>query len=234
MVNVIRQISERRDNYPLQVCQSMWCNYRVISLRADYVIDIWPEENWPTGREADGIGLAWAMAQAEGQAGLLLLGCDVAADPDDYQAMAEAVQLQPQDLHTGMVKLWPESTELPDWIWSHRGGTLGEPAATQDGSAPVSYVSLGFLWVPARLLDLAAPTIATWRHGAADVKLSELALESGVPAHAVQACRPKHLHFQGEHDGRIIQQRAGRTEHDRAGTASRLAVEPAQRAAAGD
>lgn len=191
----------------------MWCNYRVISLQADYVIDIWPEENWDKGREAAGIGLAWAMAEAEGHAGLLLLGCDVAADLDDYDAMVDAVNEQPQDLHTGMVKLWPESTARNDWIWSHRGGTLGQPAATQDGSAPVSYVSLGFLWVPGRLLGLAAPTIASWRHGEADVRLSELALEHGVPAHAVPACRPKHLHFQGEHDGHHIQQRAN--QHDR-------------------
>jgi hypothetical protein len=217
MVNVIKRVYPGRPNNGLTVCQSMWCNYRVISLQADYVIDIRPEENWPTGREAAGIGLAWSMARAEGRPGLLLLGCDVAADLDDLDAMAEAAGQLPEDLHTGMVKLWPESTARKDWMWSHRGGTLGQPAATQDGSAPVSYVSLGFLWVPGRLLDLASPTIASWRHGEADVRLSELALTHGVPAHAVQACRPKHLHFQGEHDGSRIRNRAGQQdrEHDR-------------------
>jgi hypothetical protein len=212
MVNVIKMVYPGRVYNRLPVCQSMWCNYRVISIQADYVIDIRPEEIWPTGREAAGIGLAWSMARAEGKPGLLLLGCDVAADPDDLDAMSDSVDQLPEDLHTGMVKLWPESTGRDHWMWSHRGGTLGEPAVLEDGSAPVSYVSLGFLWVPARLLDLAAPVIATWRHGQADVKLSELALASGIPAHAVLDCRPKHLHFQGEHDGHAISNREGQQD----------------------
>ena len=219
MVNVIRRIYRDPVRYPFPIVQSMWCNYRVISLQADYVIDIWPEENWPTGREAAGICLAWSMARAEGHSGLLLLGLDVAADPDDYDAMVTAVAENIQDLHTGMVKLWPESTGREDWMWSHRGGTLGKPAVLEDGSAPVSYVSLGFLWVPARLLDLAAPEIASWPHGQADVRLSEVALANGVPAHAVQACRPKHLHFQGEHNGRHYQQLADSTGRGNPGPA---------------
>ena len=210
MVNVIRRVYPGRPEYYLPVAQSMWCNYRVISLQADYVIDVWPEDNWPKGREAAGIGLAWSMAQAEGHAGLLLLGLDVAADLDDLGAMTAAVLDRPADLHTGMVKLWPESTGRDHWMWSHRGGTLGKPAVLEDGSAPVSYVSLGFLWVPGRLLDLAMPEIASWPHGQADVRLSEVALANGVPAHAVQACQPKHLHFQGEHNGRHYQQLAER------------------------
>lgn len=182
----------------------MWCNYRVISHPADYIIDIWPEDNYPNGKEAAGIAEAWSLARTAGHAGLLLLGCDVAADPDDYQAMAEAVQLAPWSLHTGLVKLWPESTKRDDWIWSHRGGTLGAPAATQDETVPVAYVSLGYLWVPGRLLDLAAPDMGTWQWGSVDVKLSELALASGIAAHVVPGCRPKHLHYQQEHDGQAI------------------------------
>lgn len=190
--------------------QSQWCNYRVISHPVNHVIDAYPEIGYDHGREAAGIAAAWFLHEPGPAAGLLLLGCDIAADPDDYEAMAQAVKDQPGDLHTGMVKLWPYSTSRSDWMWSHRGGTLGQPAATQDEDQPVAYVSLGYLWVPRRLLDLAYPVMATWRWGEADVKLSELALTHGIPAHAVKACRPKHLHYQEEHDGAAIAERASR------------------------
>lgn len=204
MVSVVTGQGPGKPWSEIPIAQSMWCNYRVISHPADYIIDIWPEDNYPNGKEAAGIAEAWSLARTAGHAGLLLLGCDVAADPDDYQAMAEAVQLAPWSLHTGLVKLWPESTKRDDWIWSHRGGTLGAPAATQDETVPVAYVSLGYLWVPGRLLDLAAPDMGTWQWGSVDVKLSELALASGIAAHVVPGCRPKHLHYQGEHDGSAI------------------------------
>lgn len=194
----------------LTVVQSQWCNYRVISLPADYVLDIWPIPNYPNGNEAQQIANTWADARAHGATGLLLLGCDIAADPDDLDAMAQAVQDRPGDLHTGLVKLWPGSTGLDHWIWSHRGGTLDQPAILADPMAPVAYVSLGFLWVPRRLLDLAAPDMPGWQWGQADVRLSEVALDHGIPAWAVPGCQPKHLHFQGEHDGGYIRRKAYR------------------------
>lgn len=134
-----------------------------------------------------------------GAPGVLWLDCDVAADPDDYEAMAAVVQVLPEDVHTGMVKLWPTSTSRDTWIWSHRGGTLGAPAATQDESTPVAYVSTNFLWIPARLLSLAFPAGASWQWTEIDVQLSEIALRNEIPAHAVLACRPKHLHFTAAH-----------------------------------
>jgi hypothetical protein len=192
----------------IPIAQSMWCDYRVISLAPDYIIDVWPEKGWEHGREAAGIGRAWELARQTAAAGLLLLGCDVAADPDDHLAMATAIDAEPGDVHTGLVKLWPESTGRQDWIWSHRGGNLGNPAATQDDTAPACYFSLGFTWLPGRLLDLASPQIGSWRWGETDVRLSELAIASGIAVHLVPSCRPKHLHFQEEHDGTRIRSRA--------------------------
>lgn len=127
--------------------------------------------------------------------GVLWMDPDVAADPDDLDAMADAVADRPADVHTGMVKGWPASTGRPDWIWSHRSGRLGYPEAHQQEDAPVVYVSTCFLWTPARLLDLAQPVMPAWRWEQVDVGLSELALAHDIPRWAVPGCRPKHLHF---------------------------------------
>lgn len=193
----------------LPITQSEWCGYRVIGPRADYVIHVIPEPGYEHGLEAAGIAAVWDHADRHGALGLLLVGCDVAADPDDIAAMRSAVLERPADLHTGLVKLWPESTGREEWIWSHRGGTVGFPAATQDLAVPVAYVSLGFLWAPARLLELAAPHLAARQWGETDVYLSETALNHGIAAHVVPDCRPKHLHYQKEHDGGQIRARSG-------------------------
>lgn len=192
----------------MPIAQSQWCGYRVISLAANHIIDVWPTPDKPKGNEAEKIAECWKANSDSGYPGLLLLGCDIAADPDDLAAMAASVAQLPADLHTGMVKLWPASTSRDTWMWSHRTGSLGQPAVITDERAQPTYVSLGFLWVPARLLDLAAPVMGRWQHGDTDVQLSEVAIRAGIPAHAVPDCRPKHLHFQGEHDGEAIRKRA--------------------------
>lgn len=142
----------------------------------------------------------WLSAELAGAAGVLWLDPDVAADPDDLAVMTDAIEARPADMHTGLVKLWPQSTGWPHWIWSHRGGTIGSPAASQDDTAPVTYIATGFLWTPARLLDLAFPPGQSWQWHEVDVGLSELALAHGIAAHAVPGCRPKHLHFLPEHE----------------------------------
>lgn len=198
----------------ITVAQSQWCGYRIRGIAANYVFDVWPTPDYPHGREARHIARLWQKHGTSAISGLLLVGCDIAADLDDAAEMGWAIISNPRDVHTGMVKLWPASTGREDWIWSHRGGSLGDPAATQDETAPVMYFSIGFVWLPARLLDLACPAMEAWHWGETDVKLSELALINGIPAHAVRHCRPKHLHFQGEHDGDSIRQRAIRPTQD--------------------
>lgn len=195
----------------LTAAQFSWCNFRVESIPPDYVLPIWPTEQYPNGQKAALLSDLWAMRRSFGDPGLLVFDPDVAADPDDLDAMGEAVYDTPADVHTGMVKLWAHSTGRDDWIWSHRGGTIGAPIASQDEAAPVSYFATGFLWLPERLLDLAFPVFRWWTWLELDVRLPELAMEAGIPAHVVSGCRPKHLHFTKEHDGATRARQAGIT-----------------------
>lgn len=147
----------------------------------------------------------WCGLPAPRPAGILWVDPDVAADPDDLGAMQLAVSSHPGWVHTGLVKLWPISTGHQDWIWSHRGGSMGFPAVTQDETVPVSYISMGFVWTPAVLLDTAFPRYRSWEYPQIDVGLSELAQVLGIPMSVVPGCRPKHLHFQAEqHWGYVV------------------------------
>jgi hypothetical protein len=184
----------------ITIVQSQWKGFRVDSLPVSHVLDIQPEPEYEHGREAKALSDLWISIRDTDVSGLLLLGCDVAADPDDYMAIAKAVQYHPQRVLTGMVKLWPASTGRNEWIWSHRGGIYGAPEAGQHSVEYPAYFSLGFLWVPRQLLDLAFPEHDDWRWGQMDVGLSEIALHSRIVAQAVTDCRPKHLHFTKTHN----------------------------------
>lgn len=175
-------------------------------------MDVWPSDKYPHGNKAFHMSEIWNGIKGFGHPGVLWLDPDVAADPDDIAAMEQAITARPADMHTGLVKLWPESTGQPHWIWSHRGGTLGFPEATQQIADVVQYVATGYLWTPARLLDLVFPTIRDAQWEAVDVALSEYAIRAGIPARTVRGCQPKHLHYTKEHDGFAILRRNSR--HD--------------------
>ena len=193
-------LSDYLEYMELTVVQSSWRGFRVHSLTPNYVLDVWPVDGYERGREAKELSDLWLQIRQSDVKGLLLMGCDIAADPDDYEAMAKAVQWHPQRVMTGMVKLWPASTGRPEWMWSHRGGVLGSPEATQHAITSPAYFSLGFLWVPRQLLDLAFPEHDNWRWGEMDVGLSEIALRNRIVAQTVTGCTPKHLHFTEEHN----------------------------------
>lgn len=184
--------------------QAAWRNYRLISVPVDHVINVLGDMEFPNDNRAALMCDTWIRVRKNSEPGILWLAPDVALDPVDLEAMHEAVAASPEDVHTGMVKLWPISTGHNQWIWSHRPGTMGQPAATQDGTAPVAYFSMDCLWAPARLLDLSFPAGREWYWSSVDVHMSEIALEQGIRAHAVPGCQPKHLHFSREHetDGR--------------------------------
>lgn len=184
----------------IPICQTVWRNFRIVSLPVDYLLDVHPRPGFPYGLKGRDFSALWRDLPEARPAGLLLLDPDVAADPDDLAAMTAAVLEAPQLLHTGAVKLWPVSTGLDDWIWSHRGGTLGWPAATQQEDVPIAYVATDMLWAPARLLDLVAEAGSDWTVFQFDVGLSEIALAHGIEARLVPGCRPKHLHFTTEHE----------------------------------
>lgn len=182
----------------ITVIQTSWRDFRVAGIHADYVLASKPEPGFPHGRKAILMSDLWRRLRPHGLAGVLWVDPDVAADPDDLAAMAQAVRAHPTWIHTAVLKLWPISTGRDDWIWSHRGGTLGFPAATQDETVPVSYIAMGFVWTPAQLLDAAFPRYQDWEYHQIDVGLSELAQVLGIPMAIVPGCRPKHLHFQPE------------------------------------
>lgn len=189
----------------LTVVQTSWRNFRVVGIAADYVLASEPQPGFPSGRKAVLMCDLWASLAAAQLPGILWVDPDVAADPDDLAAMTEAVRAHPGWVHTGMVKLWPISTGHRDWIWSHRGGTMGQPTVTQDETVPVLYIAMGFLWTPRVLLDAAFPRYRGWDYPQIDVGLSELAHDLAIPLATVPACRPKHLHFQPEqHWGYVV------------------------------
>lgn len=150
---------------------------------------------YPDNHRAILMSELWEHVRAAGAAGICWLTCDVALDPGDLEAIRDAATALPGIVHTGFVKLWPASTARDDWMWSHRTGTLGYPVATQDETAPVAYFSIDAVWTPAALLDLAFPAGKAWAWNEIDLRLSEIALTTGIPARVVPGCRPKHLHF---------------------------------------
>lgn len=184
----------------IPIIQSQWRGYRVDSLTPDHVLDINPEPGFPTGREAKHLSDLWKTIHDDRLPGVLLLGCDVAADPDDYEAMCAAAFLKPDLVHTGMVKLWPASTGRADWMWSHRGGKIGAPEATQLDPIHIAYFSLGFLYVPSRLMHMCFPYHDDWRWGEMDTGMSEIAWRASIGVRAVYDARPKHLHFTHQHN----------------------------------
>lgn len=147
------------------------------------------------------MGYGWEVARSIGVKGVLWLAPDVALDPDDLAAMDNAVAAAPDEVHTGLVKLWPVSTGRKEWMWSHRTGSVGNPVATQDETAPVTYFSMDACYMPHRLLDAGFPRAAQVAWMQVDVVLSEVAAVNGIPASVVPGCRPKHLHFSREHNG---------------------------------
>lgn len=198
----------------LYTAQVKWAGYRVDSITVDTEMDVWPTPEYPHGQKALHMNNTWERMREYRIPGILWLDPDVAADPDDLAAMQQAVEMAPACMHTGLVKLWPESTQLDHWIWSHRLGTLGQPIATQLVTDVVAYVSTGFLWTPAELLDLVFPLIRDAQWAEVDVALSEHALQAGIIARTVTGCQPKHLHFRKEHDGNHIAEQAQRRAND--------------------
>lgn len=187
----------------IPLVQIEWMGWRISSLTPDHILRVIPEAGYPRGRKGKLLADIWAGVYGLGADGLVLMDPDVVADPDDWAALAGAASSDPTSVHTGVLKLWPASTGLTGWIWSHRGGRLGYPENTQDERARIAYVSTGFVYLPGRLLDAAS----AWLPGAhfldVDPGLSETALQAGIPMLAVPACRPKHVHFTEAHNEAI-------------------------------
>jgi hypothetical protein len=169
--------------------------FSIESLTPDLEFDVWPEIGYPHGRPALILSNSWKHLRRTGVKGVLLLGHDVVADPDDHQAMVTSAGLQPASVHTGLMKLWPPSTGCAEWEWSHRGGSLGKPESSQLDIIHPAYFSLGFTFLPRQLMDLAFPANDNWGSDGMAVGLSEIALQANIRTIVVYDAMPKHVHF---------------------------------------
>lgn len=179
----------------IHVTQFQWSGYRINSLPPDHVFDIWPEPGWPQGRKGQLVADYWTKARSSGLEGLLFIDPDIVADPDHLAQVQEAVDQDNQAVYTGWYKLWPASTRRPDWIWSNRPGQVGYPLATQDATQPIAYFSTGFVWVPARLMELATPHLPQIDFAHFDPYLSEVALLHRIPIVGLPRVVLTHVHF---------------------------------------
>jgi hypothetical protein len=177
------------------IIQPSWHGYRVDSLRPDKVLDIKPGPGLTGERLSYHLSEAWSELGRGRCLGVLLLGSDVAADPDDYLAMRFAVMHQPHQVHAGLVKLWPASTGRPEWVWSHRGGKLGNPEAGRLDIIHPTYFALEFTYIPRILMDLAFPAHDDWSDEDIAEGLSEMALQHHIRVNVVYEATPKNLNF---------------------------------------
>lgn len=184
----------------LLIIQSQWNGFKVDSLPPDITLNVTPEPGYPQGRYAFLLSQVWKRIRKNNIPGVLLMGHNIAADPDDYEAIAAAASLHPERVLTGMVKLWPISTGRAEWVWSHRGGTYGRPEAGQLDILRPAYVSTDFLYVPRQLMDLAFPMHADWTHMEIGMYLSGLAIQHRIATRVVYTAAPKNLYFSESHN----------------------------------
>lgn len=179
----------------MQIAQIQWRGYRVSGIAPDHILDVQPDAEFPQGRKGLLSAELWRALSARGEAGVLWLDPDIAADLDDLASMRAAVNLSPQDVHTATVKLWPASTGRASWMYGHRlTGTVSELEGQRWCQRP-RYWTTSMVWTPSRLLDLALPGLPERPWQGFDLWLNELSLAHDITAWAVHDCRPKHLHF---------------------------------------
>lgn len=194
-------ITQRNDRmrYPafmrMPIAQIEWSGNRVQGIKPDHVIAAIPEPGWPNGRAAAGRAEVWRQLAEQGCEGVIWLDPDIAADPDDLDALAQFVALHPADVVTATVKLWPASTGRATWMYGHRWSEAVDDLDGQTWHQRPRYWTTSMVWTPAQLLDLAMPEMPDRPWHGFDVWLNRLALAHDIPAWAVPDCQPKHLHF---------------------------------------
>lgn len=179
----------------MPIAQIEWSGKRVQGIAPDHIIRAIPEPDWPTGRAAAGRAEVWRQLAQQGAAGVLWLDNDVAADPDDLDALAQLVDLHPGDVVTATVKLWPASTGRPAWMYGHRWAEAPSDLEAQRWYVSPRFWTTSMVWTPARLLDLALPEMPQRPWHGFDLWLNRLASSHDIPAWAARDCCPKHLHF---------------------------------------
>lgn len=120
---------------------------------------------------------------------------DIVADPDDIEGIKDVAHYFPDWALIAEHKLWPASTHLPEWVWAFGPMNGDRIHMTQEYRAYPEWIAAGLVYYPRILLELALPHMPAWDFGQADITLSKMCREHGIPMKALPHVRPKHVHF---------------------------------------
>lgn len=155
-------------------------------------LHIGPEPGWPYGRKGAALAGAWRQLGTRQCTGMLIMDADVAIDPLDASVMLQAIGQAPDVVHTAPIRLWPESTQRPSWVWGHWDA---DGPSQQLCDAPTSF-SFGLTYLPRRAIDRAIRDgLERWTFPGVDGRMSRAAAAAGCPVRVTGNCWPKHLHF---------------------------------------
>lgn len=151
-----------------------------------------PEPGYPYGRKGRALLGAWRQLQNDRCTGMLIMDADVVVDPLDVAVMLGTVGVNPGDVWTAPIRLWPASTLRPSWVWGH----WDERGPSQERCEAPTFFSFGFTYVPRRVIDQAARMgLERWTFPGVDGKMSKAARAARVPIRVVDGCQPKHMHY---------------------------------------
>ena len=156
-----------------------------------YTLHVDPEPGHPFGRKGLALAAAWAQLATPEAAGLVILDGDVAIDPQDLAVMLAAVEVSPDVVHVGPVRLWPVSTKKDRWTWGHGTGTF-----SRDDPDEPDVWGLSFTYLPRPAVDAAVRAgLHNWRYPHVDVRIRQTARKAGITARTLRGATPKHLNY---------------------------------------
>ena len=155
-------------------------------------LHIGPEPGHPYGRKGAALAGAWRQLATRQCTGMLIMDADVAVDPLDVSVMLNAIGNEPGAVWTAPVKLWPESTQRPSWVWGHWDDT----GPSQQPCEQPTMFSFGLTYLPRKAIARAIRDgLERWTFPGVDGRMSKAAVAARVPVRVVDGCWPKHLHF---------------------------------------
>jgi len=181
-----------------------WMGKTIASMEAPFhVIEVNPEPAHPKGRKGLVLASAWRQMSSSADAGMLILDSDVAIEPTDLYTMVSHIGSDPDAVWTARTKLWPRSTHLPTWVWSHRKEPPPEMSnedAIRLWQADVDdpdWFTFCFTYLPRRLVEMAVENgLKEWHYPHVDKNMHQLAKQKGVKVRVVRGdCNPKHISF---------------------------------------
>ncbi len=164
-----------------------------------------PEPGYPVGRKGLLLARLWEATGTAESPGMIIQDGDVVTDPLDMGAMFMAVGPDRTSVHAAPVRLFPEATGFPSWVWGHRrplnerdpipGNDEAMRIWQEDIDDPLMF-SFCFTYLPRRLLEAAIDAgLETWVYPHVDDQMWQLARSLSIPVKVVRGCYPKHMHY---------------------------------------